>query len=481
MSLREACLSDGEDKLHEECGVFGLYFEDPEKNAAPLVYYGLLSLQHRGQESAGIAAVKNRQMENRRGMGLVTSVFTPGVIEQLQGPIAIGHVRYSTSGSSTLENAQPFLNRSKLGSVAVAHNGALTNADVVRELLEDAGISFTSTSDSEVIINLIAKNYRKGLERALADTFQFIKGSYALAVLTENALIGARDPNGIRPLCLGEIEGGWVLASESCAIAAVGGKFTRDVEPGEMVIISEGRVQSFTFSEKTSRAVCAFEYVYFARPDSVIDQVDVYNARVRAGEILAKEAPVQADIVIGVPDSGTPAAIGYGKAAETPFGLGIVKSKYVARTFISPSQPERERAVLVKHNAIAGEVRGKRVVIIDDSIVRGTTSRRLVAIIRAAGAREVHMRICSPPVRYPCYFGIDTPHRKDLISSASSPEELREYLGADSLAFISADGLLESLRTTASGETRRPGGYCLACFNGEYPIPVPGEKADEGY
>ena len=461
-----------EDKLGEKCGVFGVYLDDPKKNAAPLVYYGLLSLQHRGQESAGIAAVKDKTMEHRREMGLVTETFTPDVIELLKGSAAIGHVMYSTTDSSSVENAQPFVSRSKLGTIAVAHNGALTNADVVRELLEDAGISFSSSSDCEIIIHLIAKNFKKGLERALTDTIQFIKGSYALAVLTEDALVGARDPNGIRPLCLGQLDGGWVLASESCAIDAVGGKFLRDVEPGELVIISKGQLLSFSFSEKTRRAVCSFEYVYFARPDSVIDNVDVYNARVRAGEILGAESAVGADLVIGVPDSGIPAAIGYGRATGTPFGLGIVKSKYVGRTFISPTQSEREKAVFVKLNAISGEVRDKRVVIIDDSIVRGTTSRRLVAILRAAGAREVHMRICSPPVRCPCFFGIDTPHRKDLISNGASPSELCKSLGADSLAFISVEGLLESLGT--AGETR--GGYCLGCFTGEYPIPVPGEK-----
>ena len=478
MTPNEICLNDSEDKLREECGVFGVYFDDPEKNAVLPVYYGLLSLQHRGQESAGIAAVKNRNMEQRRAMGLVNEIFTPEVLEQFKGSAAIGHVRYSTSNSSTVENAEPFVSRFKLGSIAVAHNGALTNADVVRELLEDAGISFASSSDCEVIIHLIAKNYKKGPERALTDTIQFIKGSYALVVLTDEALVGARDPNGIRPLCLGQLEGGWILASESCAIDAVGGKFVRDVEPGEMVIISKGQVSSFIFSEKTRRAVCSFEYVYFARPDSVIDRVDVYNARVRAGEILGRESPVEADLVIGVPDSGVPAAIGYGRATGTPFGMGIVKSKYVARTFIAPSQPQREEAVSVKHNVIAGEVRGKRVVIIDDSIVRGTTSRRLTAILRAAGAREVHMRICSPPVRCPCFFGIDTPHRKDLISNGASPEELCKSLGADSLAFISVEGLLETLRISEPGESNTPGGYCLGCFTGEYPIPVPGETRE---
>jgi amidophosphoribosyltransferase len=459
-----------DDKLREECGVFGVFRDDPKKDAAPLVYYGLFSLQHRGQESAGIAAVRGGIIEVKKGMGLVGEIFSPEDLSRLKGPAALGHVRYSTSGSSSIENAQPFVSRFKLGSIAVAHNGALTNADVVRELLEDAGAGFTSSSDSEVIVNLIAKNYRKGLQKALTYTIQFIKGSYALAVLTGDAMVGARDPNGIRPLCLGKIDGGWVLASESCAVDAVGGKFVRDLEPGELVIISREGVLPFSFSEKTRRAVCAFEYVYFARPDSVIDRVDVYGARIRAGEILGREepAPGPADLVIGVPDSGIPAAIGYGRATGTPFGLGIVKSKYVGRTFIAPGQASREKAVSVKHNVIHSEVKGRRVVIIDDSIVRGTTSRRLVSILKGAGAKEVHIRICSPPVRFPCYFGIDTPHRKDLISNGSSVEELRRSLGADSLAFLSEEGLLESL----DGE----GGYCLGCFTGEYPIPVPGER-----
>ncbi|GHV17787.1 amidophosphoribosyltransferase [Spirochaetia bacterium] len=456
-----------DDKLHEECGVFGIFSNTPDRDMAPLVYYGLFSLQHRGQESAGIAAVKDGTIEYRKGMGLVGEVFNPEVIGQLKGSAAIGHVRYSTFGSSVVENAQPFVSRFKLGSIAVAHNGTLTNADVVRELLEDAGIGFTSSSDSEVIVNLIAKNYKKGLEKALTDTIKFIKGSYALVVLTGDALVGARDPNGIRPLCLGKFEDGWILASESCAIDAVGGEFVRDIEPGEVIIINKDQVLSFTFSEKTRRAVCAFEYVYFARPDSVIDQVDVYGARIRAGEILGRESAVAADLVIGVPDSGVPAAIGYGRATGTTFGVGIVKSKYVGRTFISPDQAVREKAVSVKHNVIQSEVRGKRVVVIDDSIVRGTTSRRLVSILRKAGAREVHIRVCSPPVRCPCYFGIDTPHRKDLISNGASVAELCASLGADSLAFISVEGLLESL----DGE----GGYCLGCFTGEYPIPVAGE------
>ncbi|MDR0731262.1 MAG: class II glutamine amidotransferase [Treponema sp.] len=494
-----------DDKLHEACGVFGVYLNDPERDAASLVYYGLLALQHRGQESAGIAVMKDRSIDLRKGMGLVTEVFNPDILSQLKGSAALGHVRYSTAGSSNIENAQPFVSRLKLDSIAVAHNGTLTNADVVRELLEDSGIGFAATSDSEVIVNLIAKNYRKGLEKALTDTIKFIKGSYALAVLTAEALVGARDPNGIRPLCLGKLPGeaglpsgaglpgeaglpgsaeqpggtgqpagsetgGWILASESCAIDAVGGEFIRNIEPGELVIISRNQVVSFTFSEKTRRAVCSFEYVYFARPDSIIDTIDVYGSRRRAGEILGRESAVDADLVIGVPDSGLPAAIGYGKTTGTPFGLGIVKSRYVARTFIAPDQDRREKAVSVKHNVIKSEVRDKRVVLVDDSIVRGTTSRRLVAILKGAGAREVHIRVCSPPVRCPCYFGIDTPHRKDLISNGASIGELCASLGADSLAFISVEGLLESLGATAEKS------YCLGCFTGEYPIPVSGDQ-----
>jgi amidophosphoribosyltransferase len=465
----------GEDKLHEECGVFGVFLSNPDRDAAPLTYYGLLSLQHRGQESAGIAVANENVIECRKGMGLVGEVFASDSISQLKGPAALGHVRYSTAGGSSIENAQPFVSRSKLGSIAVAHNGTLTNADVVRELLEDAGTGFTSTSDSEVILKLIAKNYKKGLEKALTDTIKSIKGSYALVVLTDDALVGARDPNGIRPLCLGRLNGsdetaGWILASESCAIDAVGGEFVRDIEPGEVIIIKNDGTLSFSFSEKTRRAVCAFEYVYFARPDSIIDRIDVYGARVRAGEILGRESAAVADLVIGVPDSGVPAAIGYGRATGTLFGLGFVKSKYVGRTFIAPDQEAREKAVSVKHNVIDREVRGKRVVIIDDSIVRGTTSRRLVAILRKAGAREVHIRVCSPPVRFPCYFGIDTPHRKDLISNGNSVADLCKSLGADSLSFISIKGLLESLDATEEQS------YCLGCFTGEYPIPAPGEK-----
>jgi len=492
-----------DDKLREECGVFGVFLNDSHQDAAPVVYHGLFSLQHRGQEGAGIAVVRDNVIEPQpspkgvepeirgppldvhKGMGLVGEIISPDALAKLKGHSAIGHVRYSTCGENNMENVQPFISHFKLGSIAVAHNGNLTNADVVRELLEDAGIGFASSSDSEVIINLIAKNYKKGLEKAFTDTVKFIKGSYALIVLTSDALVGARDPNGIRPLCLGKIDdgknggkhgdqGGWILSSESCAIEAVGGTFVRDIEPGELVIINREQVLSYSFCEKTRRAVCSFEYVYFARPDSVIDGNDVYHSRIRAGEILGREYGVPADLVIGVPDSGIPAAIGYGRATGTPFGVGIVKNKYIGRTFIYPEQIIREKAVSLKHFVIRSEVCGKRVVLIDDSIVRGTTSRRLVSLLKNAGAKEVHIRISSPPVCFPCYFGIDTPHRKDLISNASNADELCKFLGANSLAFISAKGLLESIDEKCNSDNPNGCGYCMGCFTGEYPIAVAG-------
>jgi amidophosphoribosyltransferase len=462
--MSQCCAPEDDDKYHEECGVFGIFSQDEETDVVPLVYYGLFSLQHRGQESTGICAVNKNGLELKKDVGLVGEVFTPDVLSSLKGHGAIGHVHYALANASGIENAQPFLSRFKQGSVAVAHNGMLTNADMVRELLEDNGVGFSSNSDSEVIVKLITKNFKKGLEKSLTDTIKFIKGSYAITVLTDNALVGARDPNGIRPLCFGRLGNSYIIASESCAIDAVGGEFIRDVEPGEIIIITKDDVQTFTFTEKTKRAGCAFEYVYFARPDSVIDGVDVYEARIRAGEILGRESAVVADLVIGVPDSGIPAAIGYGRATKTPYGLGIVKSTYVARTFIAPDQALREKNVSVKHNVIHSEVKGKRVVVIDDSIVRGTTIRHLVAILKNAGAKEVHIRISSPPVQAPCYFGIDTPHRKDLVSNNSNVEKLRAAIGADSLAFISVEGLLESI----DGENN----YCLGCFTGEYPMSV---------
>jgi amidophosphoribosyltransferase len=483
-----------EEKLKDHCGVIGVYLTDREPIASRLAYYGLQSLQHRGQESTGLAVGDGEKVEHFRSMGLVSDVYNKENLAALKGHVAIGHVLYSTCGHATIENAQPFVSRSKLGTIAVAHNGSLVNTEPMKEFLEETGSTFTSTSDSEVIIKLIAKNYKKGLERALTDTIQLIKGSFALCVMTEKTLIGARDPNGIRPLCLGKLQNGWVLASESCAIDAIGGDLVRDIEPGEIVIINDDGVLSFNFGEKTSKKVCVFEYVYFARPDSIMDGIGVIEARKKMGEVLARESGVTADVVIGVPDSGLGAAMGFSKASGIPYAMGIVKNKYIGRTFIAPSQEEREAMVFVKLNALKSDVCGKRVVIIDDSIVRGTTSRRLIQILRKAGAKEVHFRISSPPVKFPCYFGIDTPARADLISSTHDTEEICKAIGADSLAFISMEGMIEALQSceydegldvertagkkgtngvSASGASNC--GYCQGCFLGEYPMPMIGE------
>lgn len=483
-------LSSEEDKFHDECGVMGVYLnkenasEEKNKsssadgtystadcNAATLAYFGLYSLQHRGQDSAGIAVSDGAQIKMHKGMGTCAEVFNKENLVSLTGHIACGHVRYATAGSQCLENAQPMLQNSKLGGIAVAHNGQLVNYEQLREMLEDSGSTFLSTSDTEVIVKLIAKSYKKGLERSLTDTIQVIKGSFALVVMTEKYLIGARDPNGIRPLCLGQVENGWILASESCAIDAVNGTYVRDIQPGEIVIINEDGVLSFEFGERTSKRTCIFEYVYFARPDSIIDGIPVNEARMRMGACLARENPVPADVVIGVPDSGIGAAQGYARETGIPFASGIVKNKYIGRTFIAPTQKERENMVFVKLNAVRSVVNGKRVVVIDDSIVRGTTSRRLVQILRRAGAKEVHFRISSPPVKFPCYFGINTPTRSELISSSHNASEICKEIGADTLAFISAEGMMEACR-----ECNPEGyGFCKGCFTGEYPMSVPGE------
>lgn len=469
-------LTDEEDVLHDECGVVGVYLNaDPidtsAMGASSLAYYGMYSLQHRGQESAGIAVSDGSDVKVHKLMGLVADVFKRENLDALSGRIAVAHVRYATAGGCTIENAQPMVYRFKLGTVAVAHNGQLVNYEQLREMLEESGSSFNSTSDTEVIVKFIAKSYKKGLERALTDTIQLIKGSFALCVMTQDCLIGARDPNGIRPLCLGKLAGGWVLASESCAIDAMGADFVRDIRPGEIVIINGDGVLSFEFGEKTSKRSCIFEYVYFARPDSVLDEIPVQEARLRMGAMLAKENPVSADVVIGVPDSGLGAALGYSRAAGIPYATGIVKNKYIGRSFIAPTQKERENTVFVKLNTIKNEINGKRVIVIDDSIVRGTTSRRLIQILRKAGAKEVHFRVSSPPVKFPCYFGIDTPRRAELISSDHDVEAICKEIGADSLAFLSMDGMLEALRSCNPEQY----GYCKGCFTGEYPVAVPGE------
>ncbi|MFP4300463.1 MAG: amidophosphoribosyltransferase [Spirochaetaceae bacterium] len=460
-----------DDKLREECGVFAVFTPgqgtEHHENLSRLVYYGLYAQQHRGQESAGMALLKGREFELHRGLGLVAEVFTDAVLAQLQGSAAVGHVRYSTSGSNTLVNAQPLVGQSKIGPLAIAHNGNLVNAPVIRELLEDAGVMFQSTSDSEVILNLIARGAKYGLERALWDMVRAIQGAFSIALLTQESLIAIRDPYGIRPLVIGRREESYVVASETCALDAVGAELLRDVEPGEIVVIDDEGMRSLQQSEKTHSNTCSFEFIYFSRPDSRIDGVDVYASRTRAGKRLYEESPVEADLVSGVPDSGVVAAMGYAEASGIPYGQTLIKNKYVGRSFIAPSQELRERAVQVKLNVLRSTVDGKRIILIDDSIVRGTTSRRLVSMLRRAGAREVHFRVASPPVRFPCYFGLDTPTRNELAGSRSL-EEIRQMIGADTLAYLSTEGLLASIG--------QPRSFCTGCFTGVYPVAAPMEQ-----
>ncbi|MGG7057232.1 amidophosphoribosyltransferase [Clostridium tertium] len=456
------------DKFKDECGVFGVYVNKP-MDVSSMTYYGLYALQHRGQESAGIAVANGEAIDIHKGMGLITEAFSNESLNRLKGFAAIGHVRYSTSGDTRIENAQPLLSQSKLGSIAMAHNGTLVNADVIRGLLEDGGHVFHTSIDSEVIANLIARGAKKGIEKAIIDAIQAVRGSFAMVILTEDKLIGVRDPHGIRPLCLGKMEEGYVLSSESCALDAIGAELVRDIDPGEIVIIDENGIKSYKYYENTQCQTCAFEYIYFARPDSTIDGLDVHESRVRAGEQLFNEHKIEADVVVAVPDSGIPAAIGYSKASGIPYDTGFVKNRYVGRTFITPSQEIRERAVAVKLNPLKVNVNGKRVVLIDDSIVRGTTSKYLVDSLRRAGAKEVHFLVASPVVKFPCYFGIDTPYRSELIGAKKSTDEIREAIGSDSLGYLSMEGMYKCFKENC--------GYCVGCFNGIYPVATPMEGA----
>ena len=455
------------DKMEEECGVFGVYSKT-QKEVSQLTYYALYALQHRGQESAGITVSNNGELVTYKGMGLTADVFTQETLNNLQGNAAIGHVRYSTTGESKIENAQPLESRFKLGQIAVAHNGNLTNTRVIRELLEDGGATFTSTTDSEVIIKMVARKAVNGFEEAIRSTVGAIKGAYALVILADNKLIGVRDPYGIRPLCLGmNEEGDYFLASESCAIDSIGGHLIRDVEAGEMVIIDETGVKSIRYAENNKVAPCSFEHIYFARPDSIIDGINVYEARVRAGRLLAKQMKIEADIVIGVPDSGIPAAIGYAEESGIPYAMGLIKNKYIGRTFIKPTQALREQAVMVKLNPLRVQLEGKRVVIIDDSLVRGTTSKILIDLIRRAGAKEVHFRSASPAVKYSCFYGIDTAHRDELIAARMTVDEIRKEINADTLDYLSMDNMIKSLDCKD---------YCVGCVNGVYPMCTPTEE-----
>ena len=455
------------DKMEEECGVFGVYCKE-NKEVSQMCYYAMYALQHRGQESAGITVSNGGQLYSYKGMGLTADVFTEETLNQLQGNAAIAHVRYSSFKDNKIENAQPIESRFKLGQIAVAHNGNLTNSKVIRELLEDGGATFTSTSDSEVVIKMIARKAADGLEEAIKATVSAVKGAYSFVMLADKKLIGIRDPYGIRPLCIGTNEAGdYFLASESCAIDAIGGHIVRDVEAGEMVIIDDNGIKSIKFAENKNIAPCSFEHIYFARPDSTIDGINVYQARVEAGKLLAKQCKVDADIVIGVPDSGVPAAIGYAEESGIPYAMGLIKNKYIARTFIKPVQSLREQAVMVKLNPLRIQLEGKRVVVVDDSLVRGTTSKILIEIIRRAGAKEVHFRSASPAVMHPCFYGVDIAHRKELIAARMSVEEIRQEINADTLDYLSLDNMLTSLKSN---------NFCVGCFNGVYPMSTPAEE-----
>lgn len=456
------------EELHEECGVFGI-FSDGTINPAYACYNGLLALQHRGQESCGIAVSDDGVIDYHKNMGLVSEVFNNSILDSLSGQMGISHVRYSTAGGSVLENAQPLVMRYVKGTLAVAHNGNLTNAIEIRRRLEKRGAIFQTTIDSEVICYAIARERLKchSVEEAVARVMSVIQGAYSLLVMSPRKIIAARDPHGFRPLCMGKYNDAVVFASESAALDACGAKFVRDIEPGEIVVADNEGVRSIKpdLDENIKRSICIFEYIYFARSDSCIDGVSVYEARKQAGRILARTFPVEADMVIGVPESGIDAAIGYSEESKIPYEKAIVKNSYIGRTFIKPSQKERMKSVKIKLNPITDMVKDKRVVMIDDSIVRGTTVDRIVTMLREAGAKEVHMRISSPPFMWPCYYGTDIPSRGELIACNHTIEEITKLSGADSLGYLPAESLHEMINYA-------PIGFCSGCFTGKYPAPV---------
>ena len=449
-----------DDRFHDECGLFGVW-NHPE--AANVAYLGLYALQHRGQESAGIAATDGTGFHVEKAMGWVADVFGPERLRRLPGQHAIGHVRYSTAGSSNLRNAQPISASTARGPIAIAHNGNLTNADALRKEMEREGAIFQSNSDTEVILHLLARAPSGPLEEQIAWALRRVTGAYSLLILTREALYAIRDPYGFRPLTLGRLGDAHLVASETCALDLMEARWEREIEPGEILIVSDAGARSLRPFPAAERLQCIFEYVYFARPDSILWGRNVHTVRKAMGRQLAREHPVAADIVIPVPDSGTSAALGYSEEAGTPYEMGLIRNHYVGRTFIEPKQGIRHFGVKVKLNPLHEMLEGRRVVVVDDSIVRGTTSRKIVKMIRSAGAREVHMRISSPPIQWPCYYGIDTPTRKELIASSHAPEEIRRYLGADSLGYLSLDGMLK-----ATGAD--PDHFCHACFTGGYRV-----------
>ncbi len=458
------------DKFKEECGVFGIF---GHQEAANLTYLGLYALQHRGQESCGIVASDGYRLRAHKGMGLVADVFKKDeIFADLPGKSAIGHVRYSTAGGNDFKNCQPIMVDYARGSIAVAHNGNLVNAQEIRNDLEQRGSIFSTTADTEVIIHMLAHARSDSLVERLTESLQTVKGAYSIVILTETRMVAVRDPHGFRPLILGKLDGAYIVASETCALDLIEAEFIREIEPGEMIVIDKAGLKSYTPFGKATPAPCIFEFIYFARPDSTIFGSQVYRVRKEFGRQLAREYPVDADVVISIPDSGTPAAIGYAEESGIPFQLGLIRNHYVGRTFIEPQQSIRHFGVKIKLNPVREVIEGKRVVVIDDSIVRGTTARKIIKMIRNAGAKEIHMRISSPPTSFPCYYGIDTPTRKELISSSHSVEEINRYITSDTLGYLSLEGLL-----AAAGNGKVPS-FCHACFSGQYPIKFPRLKDD---
>ena len=452
------------DRFHDECGVFGVHGDD---EASHLTYLGLYALQHRGQESCGIVASNGREHIAHRAMGLVSDTFGAPILERLKGRHAIGHVRYSTAGGSMLRNAQPICANTDGGPVSIAHNGNLVNAGVIRRELEGRGAIFGSTSDSEVLLHLLARSREQHMEDRFIDAISRVKGAFSCVLLTDDALIAARDPNGFRPLSIGRKDGAYVISSETCALDLIGATYERAVEPGEVVVIRRGRLRSIRpIATEARNHFCIFEYIYFARPDSNLAGHNVYAYRKELGRVLAREHDVAADMVAPVLDSGSAAALGYAEEAGIPYETALIRNHYVSRSFIEPTQTIRDFKVRVKHNAIRGFLEGKRVVLVDDSIVRGTTLRKIVGMLRAAGAREVHVRISSPPTIGPCHYGIDTPNAEELIAHNHTVEEIREQIGADTLGYLSIEGL----RLSAAKELKR--GICDGCFSGDYPIEI---------
>ena len=455
--------------LNEECGVFGIW---GHKDAVRLAYYGLHSLQHRGQEGAGIVVKSGRNLDQYRGLGLVSEVFTKEVLEEAgngscEDMAAIGHVRYTTAGRHDLANVQPFLFRfATMGSLALCHNGNLVNAQSIRRELEAQGSIFQTSSDSEVLAHLITRNHRSSLSESLKWSLKRIKGGFAYVILTPDEMIAALDPNGFRPLSIGKLGDSYVVASETCAFDAIGAEFVRDVLPGEMVIINDKGMKIEKYTDETNLAICSFEFVYFARPDSNIAGVNVHTARKNMGRILAREAAVEADIVTAVPESGVSAAIGFAEETGIPYELGLIKNRYVARTFIQPSQELREQGVIMKLSAVRSIVENKRVIVVDDSIVRGTTTTHMVSLLREAGAKEIHVRVSSPLLKYPCFYGIDIQKTRELIGFDNSVDEVRDIIKADSLAFLSEEGLINAVNLPVEGKYK---GLCMAYFNGDYP------------